>query len=226
MVLNTRLQTHFASLLVILSLSLTANANTLPSDQYEQPRYQVVESIGPIEIRQYAAMVVAEVEVTGDRDQAARRGFRILANYIFGGNQANSSVAMTSPVTQVALDNPPKGAQIAMTSPVTQVPLEAGTGEPRWTFAFMMPARYTLETLPKPNNPDIRFRVREGELRATIRFDGFSSASNLQRHREQLLGFIRERQLQSVGEPVLALYDDPFTLPWNRRNEWWVALKG
>ena len=52
----------------------------------EQPRYQVVESSGNIEIRDYAPMIVAEAEVSGDRPDAIGKGFRIIADYIFGNN--------------------------------------------------------------------------------------------------------------------------------------------
>jgi hypothetical protein len=80
----------------------------------EQPKYQVVASEGNIEIRDYAAMIVAETEVTGDRREAISKGFRTIADYIFGNNTAAQKVPMTAPVTQQ------EGAKIAMTAPVTQ----------------------------------------------------------------------------------------------------------
>ncbi|MFN7221592.1 MAG: SOUL family heme-binding protein [Burkholderiales bacterium] len=229
-----------------VSMPLMANDRELPSDKYEQPRHKVLEQVGNIEIREYAPMLMAEVDVTGDRGQAARDGFRILARYIFGGNRGQQSIAMTSPVIQVdrsssksgeqiAMTSPvtqversaaPRGEQVAMTSPVTQVPSAASdaAGEQRWTFAFIMPSKYTLETLPKPETDRIRFRMAPPEKRVAIRFSGFSTQSNLDKHRAELEAFIASRQLKTVGVPVMAFYDDPFTLPWNRRNEWWVAL--
>ncbi len=229
-----------------ISMPLMANDRELPSDKYEQPRYKVLEQVGNIEVREYAPMLMAEVDVTGDRGQAARDGFRILARYIFGGNRGQQSIAMTSPVTQVdrsasksgeqiAMTSPvtqversapSRGEQIAMTSPVTQVPSAAtdAAGEQRWTFAFIMPSKYTLETLPKPETDRIRFRMAPPEKRVAIRFSGFSTQSNLDKHRAELEAFIAARQLKTVGVPTMAFYDDPFTLPWNRRNEWWVAL--
>jgi hypothetical protein len=194
-----------------------SNSRQLPSDKYEQPQFELVERVGNIEIRRYRPMLVAEVSVDGEREKAINQGFRILAGYIFGGNQGKQSIAMTSPVTQEIVPE-----KIAMTSPVTQT-ADSVDGQ-RWTVAFMMPSKYSMESLPKPNNDRIRFRMSEPQLRAAIRFDGISSASNLGKHREALLAFAAERKLLTQGEPIVAFYDDPFTLPWNRRNEWWIAI--
>lgn len=214
--------------LFALTLAFTAPVmaadNKLPSDYYEQPKHRVLEQIGPIEIREYAPMLLAEVDVTGDRSSAARDAFRILAGFIFGGNASQQRMAMTAPVTQH--ESAGRGEKIAMTSPVTQIAADgvssqAGT---RWTVAFMMPAQYTMATLPKPETDRIRFRMTEAERRAVIRFSGFSTASNLEKHRLELEKFVAQRQLKATGTPMMAFYDDPFTLPWNRRNEWWIPV--
>jgi hypothetical protein len=229
------------------SASNTASAaeqsRKLPSDNYEQPKHTVIERAGNIEIREYAPMLLAEVDVEGDRGTAANRGFRLLAGYIFGGNTSRASINMTSPVTQVpqsekiAMTSPvvqaprteaaqaPQSEKIAMTSPVTQVPAGSSGSENLWTVAFMMPSSYTMETLPKPNTDRIRFRVTEPTKRVVIRFAGMSTQSNLQKHRDELMTFLKSRSLTPVTEPAMAFYDDPFTLPWNRRNEWWVDVR-
>jgi hypothetical protein len=66
----------------------------------EHPKYTLVERSGAIEIRDCAPMIVAETEVTGERREAIRKGFRIIADYIFGNNTAAQKVPMTAPVTQ------------------------------------------------------------------------------------------------------------------------------
>lgn len=216
--------------------SSSASTDKLPSDKYEQPQYKVIEQIDAIEVREYQPMLMAEVDVEGERSTAINAGFRQLAGYIFGGNTSRTSIAMTSPVTQSdAAAAPAKGGseKIAMTSPVTLSPIEGAQSQnekspnektQRWTVAFMMPSKYTIDTLPKPNNAQIRFRVSAPERRVAIRFSGFSSQSNLAKHRAALETFIATRKLKTIGEPMLAFYDDPFTAPWNRRNEWWVAV--
>jgi hypothetical protein len=209
----------------------SASSDKLPSDKYEQPQYKVIEQIDAIEIREYQPMLMAEVDVEGERSTAINAGFRQLAGYIFGGNTSRTSIAMTSPVTQTDAATQVKGnsEKIAMTSPVTLTPVEGTQSQnektpQRWTVAFMMPSQYTLDTLPKPNNAQIRFRVSSPERRVAIRFSGFSSQANLAKHRAALDAFIATRKLKTIGVPMLAFYDDPFTAPWNRRNEWWVAV--
>jgi hypothetical protein len=105
----------------------------------EQPNYHVVERSGAIEIRDYAPMIVAEAEVSGERREAISRGFRIIADYIFGNNTAALKVPMTAPVTQEGSE------MIAMTAPVTQQD-DGDSGRVR----FIMPSSYTMETLSAP----------------------------------------------------------------------------
>ena len=68
----------------------------------EHPKYALIERSGDIEIRDYAPMIVAETEVTGERREAISKGFRIIADYIFGNNTAAQKMPMTAPVTQQA----------------------------------------------------------------------------------------------------------------------------
>jgi hypothetical protein len=88
------------------------------------------------------------VTVTGEQKEAARKGFRLLAGYIFGGNKSRQSIAMTAPVAQE-----PVSEIIAMTAPVMQLE-NAGT----WTVRFTMPSAYTMEMLPQPNDPKEQLR--------------------------------------------------------------------
>jgi hypothetical protein len=204
-----------ASLLFALSFSVMA---------IEEPKHRVIETVGKIELREYEPALLAEVDVSGERSAAINQGFRILAGYIFGGNQGQAKIAMTAPVTQAPERASSAGEKIAMTAPVTQESVGSG-GETRWRVAFMMPGKYTIETLPKPNDERVKFRVSDPVKRVAIVFDGFSTSSNLGTHREQLETFVKERGLNTKGEYTMAFYNDPFTLPWNRRNEWWVAIE-
>ncbi|MCY4746115.1 heme-binding protein [Pelomonas sp. UHG3] len=199
-------------LLTALSLSMTT------THAIEEPAYQVLAQDGAFELRQYEPMLQAQVEVEGDAGEARNAGFRLLAGYIFGGNQGQRKIAMTAPVTQAPA---PVGEKIAMTAPVTQ----AAAGPGRWRITFTMPRAYTLETLPQPNDARVQFVVVPGEKRAVVRFAGLSTESNLGRHQAQLQAWVQQRGLQPQGDYVTAFYNDPFTLPWNRRNEWWVAVQ-
>ncbi|MBX9848085.1 MAG: heme-binding protein [Rhodocyclaceae bacterium] len=205
--------------LFLSAIFLAGNAMAI-----EEPKYRVLETIGKIELREYGPSLMAEVETTGERSAAINAGFRILAGYIFGGNQGGNKIEMTAPVTQAPEPGTKQGEKIAMTAPVTQEPVGAAN-ESRWRVAFMMPDKFTLETLPKPNDERISFRVSEPAKRAVIVFDGFSTQSNLETHRTKLEAFVRARGLKTTGDYLIAFYNDPFTLPWNRRNEWWVPIE-
>lgn len=182
---------------------------------YEQAPYQLVSKDGAFEIRDYQPVILAEVAVSGERDDAIGDGFRILANYIFGGNVPQAKIAMTTPVTQQARDTGSRnGEKIAMTTPVTQ----SGEGS-QWMVTFMMPQRYTLDNLPKPKDERIKFRVAEPERRLVIRFSGFASERNLKARLQELEDHAKKHNLGLIGTPRYVFYDDPFTLPFWRRNE-------
>jgi hypothetical protein len=179
----------------------------------EQPKYRVLDSESNIEVRDYAPIIVAETEVSGERREAIRKGFRIIADYIFGNNTAAEKVPMTAPVVQQGSE------KIAMTAPVTQ----QGDGN-RWRVHFVMPSTYTMETLPKPNNPAIELKEVGAKRFAVIRFSGMAGEDSLQRHTEELDEFIRARGLAPLSEPTYAFYNPPWTLPFLRRNEVMVEI--
>ena len=174
----------------------------------EQPKYSVVASEKDIEIRNYAPVIVAETEVAGERDNAISGGFRTIADYIFGNNLSSQKVAMTAPVTQQASE------KIAMTAPVTQ----QGNGN-TWQVRFVMPASYTMDTLPKPKNPAVKLKEIEGKRFAVIRFSGMAGEDSLKRHTDELEAYLRSKKLQSLSAPTYAFYNPPWTLPVLRRNE-------
>ncbi len=174
----------------------------------EQPKYKVVESNQGIEIRDYSPMIVAEADVSGERDKAIGEGFRVIADYIFGNNLTSHKVAMTAPVTQQT------SQKIAMTAPVTQ------QGEDHsWQVRFVMPTRYTMETLPKPKNPAVKLKELEGKRFVVIRFSGLAGEEKLKRQTAQLDEFVKVKRLTALTSPIYAFYDPPWTLPFLRRNE-------
>ena len=109
----------------------------------EEEKYEVVRTDGDIELRDYAPSIVAETLVGGGFEDAGNRAFRTLFQYIDGDNRAQSKIAMTAPVAQQ-----PESRKIAMRAPVSQA--AAGEG---WRVSFMMPASFTMETIPEPTNP-------------------------------------------------------------------------
>lgn len=163
-----------------------------------EPSFSVIRSDGRIELRDYLGFIVAETEVSGDFDAAGRTGFRRVAGYIFGGNKkpdgSSEKIAMTAPVTLE-----PKGDQ--------------------WRLHFVMPEGYQMDSLPRPVDPNVRLREVPAHKVAAIRFSGFTTDTSIRENTESLRAWIAKEQLAEVSPPQVARYNDPFTLPWNRRNE-------
>ena len=109
---------------------------------------------------------------------ALNSGFRQLAGYIFGGNTAKSSIAMTVPV----MDTTKASENIAMTAPVMDTVSNTG----KHTIAFTMPSEYTLATLPKPDNANIRLRVVEESKRAVLRYSWYATESRVESQKKLL----------------------------------------
>ncbi len=181
----------------------------------EQPKYQVTASDGSIEVRAYGPMIVAEAEVKGERKVAIREGFRLIAAYIFGANKPNAKIAMTAPVQQQSAQ------KIAMTAPVTQ-----RTDGKSWTVRFVMPSNWTIETLPGPNDPRVILKPVPAKRMVAIRFSGTANDALVQAKTSELRKYASDHQLATIGEPLLAFYNPPWTLPFFRRNEIMLELAG
>lgn len=170
----------------------------------ESPKYEVLQKYDGFEVRQYAGFVVAETEVEASRGEAGNQAFGRLAGYIFGGNTGKKEIAMTAPVTQ--------SQRIAMTSPVTQV----ASGS-KWVVQFSMPSSWTMQTLPVPNDARVTLREVAPKTVAVIRYSGTWSEANYVEHLEKLKTLVTASGLQTVGEPIWARYDPPYT-PWFMRT--------
>lgn len=198
---------------LIAALLLAATAMT--SHAIEEPDFEVFQRLDAVEIRQYAPYVVAEVTVPGPADSAGNRAFPLLAGYIFGKNKGERKMAMTAPLTQT-----PTPVKMAMTAPVTQAPVAEG-----YLVQFVLPKGVTLDTAPEPLDARVKIREVAAHRVAVVRFSGFWSEDNYQRHLTQLTTGLQAAGLRWKGEPVYSRYDAPWT-PWFlRRNEIWLALE-
>jgi hypothetical protein len=162
---------------------------------HETPPYTVERTVAGAEIRAYPPVLVAEVTATGSRAGAAGEGFRALAGYIFGANQAAEKMAMTTPVAQ----SPRAGAA--------------------WTVRFMMPSDRTLATLPAPKDAAVRLVELPPRRVIALRFSGSPSDSALAEATDRLRAIAADAGLTLRVDPEFMFYDSPFTLPWTRRNE-------
>ena len=198
--------------IIALILIVGVLAGPVMSD-VEKPDYKVIQSEQNIEIRQYEPMIIAEVEVDGKREDAIRDGFRLLADYIFGNNTVQQVISMTAPVQQK------ENQKIAMTAPVQQ----QSTGK-SWRMSFVMPSKYSMDSLPVPNNNRVRLKEILTKKFVVIEFSGTNSNENVTEHENQLMNYIEANQIKINGSPKYAFYNPPWSLPFLRRNEVMIEI--
>ena len=220
------------------------------------PTYEVTTSEGNIEIRRYEPMIIAAVQIDGQRKDTIRDGFRLLADYIFGNNTVRQDIAMTAPVqqqqsTKIAMTDPVQQQQstkiamtapvqqqqstkIAMTAPVQQqqstkiamtAPVQQQSSGNSWKISFVMPAEYSIETLPKPLNEHVTLKEVPAKQFVVITFAGTNSDKNMKEHEEKLMAYIQSKNLPVTGTPKYAFYNPPWTLPLMRRNEIMIEIQ-
>jgi effector-binding domain-containing protein len=182
----------------------------------EEAPYTVLKTDDIFELREYPPQILAEILVEADLKGAGNKAFRPLFRYISRANRAREKIAMTAPVSQEQ-----KGEKIAMTAPVGQQRMQG-----KWAVSFMMPASYTMETLPIPEDPHITLRQVPARRVAVVRYSGVWREENYQLHKEKLEKWIRDNRFNVTGEPIWARYNPPYT-PWFlRRNEILIPIAG
>ncbi len=190
--------------LIVMAMAGKAEAEAMTRRGYERPPYAVVLAEGAREVRDYGPRVVAEVTVRGDRRAAVNTGFRLLAGYIFGGNEAGDKIAMTVPVEQ------------------------ADKGEGLWVVRFTMPAEAVAAGLPAPKDGRIVLREVAAARMVVDGFSGMPDGADMAVRADRLRGWAEGQGLQVTGMPVYSFYDAPWTPARARLNEvaWEVRQDG
>lgn len=219
---------YIAAVVVVGLLGVWSALSYFVERSVKTPEYTVIEERQGYEIRQYEPYILAQVEVSGTHEEALNEGFRILAAYIFGENTAQKGINMTAPVLEresekismtapvVVTDN----VKLAMTAPVLEE--ESGAGR---IVSFVMPAEYTLETLPKPNDARVMIVPQESRTVAALRFSWFRDGARVEKKQEELLSLLERDGITIVGRPEYAGYNAPLTAPWMTRNEILVEIE-
>lgn len=197
---------------IIISLFVVAIASFVAlgiwgivSSRVEQANYTIIKTDGPYQIRSYPSMLVAQVTVSGDQKTAIRSGFKRLANFIFGNNKSADKISMTAPVMQSALDKDQNNTQ--------------------WKVRFVMPAQYTMQSIPKPTQDDVELIELKTTKYAVITFSGNASSRVLTEKWNELQSYLKANQLKSIGLPIYSFFNPPWTLPFLRRNEVMVEIE-
>jgi SOUL heme-binding protein len=176
----------------------------------EEPRYDVVEHINAVEIRQYRKRIAAETTVAAGGVKNVRgEAFRMLAGFIFGANKARQKIDMTSPVAVSSA-----GTKMEMTAPVAVDSSERGL-----TMRFFMPVEYSKERLPEPSDPRVTLVEMPPTTMAVLSFSGSTGDTAVAVQTAALMKALQQTTWKVSGPTVALLYNPPWTLPFFRRNE-------
>jgi len=157
--------------------------------------YIIIKKIKNIEIREYKSLIYASYT---PNDSERNNTFRNIASYIFGSNEKNEKISMTSPVV-IKLHN-------------------------KNEMAFIMPEKYTLQNLPKPNNKEIDIYIEPQNIKASISYSGWSNEKKEQKKINELKKILKENNIKHNNDFEVLVYNSPWTLI-NRRNEIVVSIE-
>lgn len=181
----------------------------------EEAEYLVVKKDGRFETRDYKPYLLAEIVVDASMEDAGNLAFRPLFKYISGENTSKTNIQMTVPVSQEKASE-----KISMTAPVSQEKTQHG-----YTVSFMMPAEYTMTTIPTPINSNIKIRQIPAHRVASVRYSGRWTEVKYLKYKKKLEEWLTENKMVNSGNPVWARYNPPFT-PWFfRRNEILIPIE-
>jgi len=187
------------SLFVFSLLTLLFLIVSFASKKIETPEYKVIQTYGEVEVRLYSKMVVAKTKLTGNSfDNQGSKGFRTIANYIFGANEKNEKIAMTSPVVMSMGDTA--------------------------SMYFVMPKAYALAELPKPNSPNVEITEENQKTMAVIGFGGYATDKKIELFRQKLESVLGKNMVKTKGPFLFMGYNAPWDFI-NRRNEVAIELE-
>ncbi len=95
----------------------------------------------------------------------------------------------------------------------------------QWRVQFTMPSQYSMQTLPKPNNPDITIIEVPPQTYGVIKFSGLAGSEKVATKTVELQSWMLSQKLTMTGVPELARYNPPWTLPFMHRNEIMIAYQ-
>jgi len=161
--------------------------------------FTIIDSYETIEIRQYEASLFTSVQMPSNNyRKTSSKGFSVLAGYIFGGNDKEEKIAMTSPVAMSLKDST--------------------------TMLFLVPKKYTRDNLPVPNDSSIEFKDMPEKRVAAISFGGWASDSKIAAFKSKLITALNTKEIEYTDNFYFLGYNAPMEV-FNRKNEVIVELK-
>ena len=184
------------STLVLLVISIGFLIWILFPKFLETPAYNVELSDSVFQLRSYESFITTRVGMSGNQNQALRKGFRPLVRFIGAKERSSEKISMTVPVMQ-----------------------EKTSLVDNWIVSFPMPSKYTLANLPKPTNNQLKQKLVSQKLMAVIKFNGRTTNELLDRKEIELRKWITTQNLLIIGHVHYYFYNDPTTPGIFRRNE-------
>jgi hypothetical protein len=161
--------------------------------------YVVKKRYDRFEIRSYEAALFTSVNLsTKGYENSSSQGFSILARYIFGNNERNEKISMTSPVSMSLGDST--------------------------TMMFMVPKKINAAMLPKPNQSGIEFKEEPAKTVAAIRFSGWANDSKIEMYKHNLTAALDAEGIKYSNRFYFFGYNAPYEV-FNRKNEVIVELQ-
>ena len=185
---------------IILMLFVISQLFFLNSQRnIETYAFKIIDSYETIEIRQYEASLFTSVQMPSNNyRKTSSKGFSVLAGYIFGGNDKEEKIAMTSPVTMSLKDST--------------------------TMLFLVPKKYTRDNLPVPNDSSIEFKDVPEKKVAAISFGGWANDSKIASFKKKLIGVLNSKGIKYTDNFYFLGYNAPMEV-FNRKNEIIVELE-
>jgi effector-binding domain-containing protein len=178
-------------------LAMVLGSHVMAAD-IEEPNWALLDTLDEVELRDYEPTIRAVTRL--DHAGQSTSGFQRLAGFIFGGNETGEKIAMTAPVEETLDSDEP-------------------------VMAFTMPANYSMEDLPAPEDDSVELQTMPGRTMAAIRFSGWATGGKVNRKTEALMQTLAQHGIETVGEPSLNQYNPPWTPPFLRRNEIMVEVQ-
>lgn len=187
--------------LVVILIAFTLVQLYLINGQRNIERYPYVvkKKYKQFEIRSYETTLFTSVKLsTKGYKNSSSKGFSILAGYIFGNNERNEKISMTSPVLMSLEDS--------------------------MTMMFMVPKKFNKDMLPKPNQSGIEFKEEPAKTMAAISFSGWANDAKIEKYKQQLKAALDAEGIKYSNRFYFFGYNAPFEL-FNRKNEIVVELQ-
>ena len=165
----------------------------------ERYPYVIKKKYKRFEIRTYETTLFTSVKLsTKGYKNSSSKGFSILAGYIFGNNERNEKISMTSPVS-MSLDD-------------------------TMTMMFMVPKKFNKDMLPKPNQSGIEFKEEPAKTVAAISFSGWANDTKIEKYKQDLKAALDAEGIKYSNQFYYFGYNAPYEV-FNRKNEVIVELQ-